>query len=328
MNSERSDRRRQCRLGHKHRYLSSELKICNRFSRKSVAQSISGSVFQKFCKFFLFFAKWLTFLVNRPNEWRESPFDWHWYRLRHLSAEVWLTASDYSRRQPMGDRYPSVTIQVQSTNYMSLVLSQANCPNMKPPKLPGTEKFKFSDKKYIECRKGSVNSDDMSSAIDSSNFIRGIPSRSTCPTSSMSGSLSSQTHFSRSDAKRKAILPITSHMTSRVLTLTNLPLDSFDIRDLHSSSSRYRASKSSGESRSPSNTASTSRVSLFSDCSGSQCSSSQPSPRSLCSPVDRSLSPLTPCQWAKDAHRLSTSSQSSWEDCPEIHEPFWMSRKK
>jgi hypothetical protein len=45
----------------------------------------------------------------------------------------------------------------------------------------------------------------------------------------------------------------------------------------------------------------------------------------LCSPLDRSI---TSSHWAKNAHRLSTSSQSSWEDSPDNSpESIWISRK-
>ena len=228
----------------------------------------------------------------------------------------------------MGDNFFKLKFQVKSKNSENLFkLCSLSDSTMKPPKLPGTEKFKFSDKKYTEYRKGSINSEKIESSVDSSNFIRGISSRSTCPTTTSMTSFSSQPHFSRTDSRRKPILPISSRMTSRVLTLTHLPLDTFDIRDSRGRHNYTNGAKISVpcDSRVPTNTTSTSRVSLFSDYSGSHCSSSQPSPRSLCSPLDRSL---TPSQWAKNAHRLSTSSQSSWEDCPETHESFWISRKK
>ncbi len=204
---------------------------------------------------------------------------------------------------------------------------------MKPPKLPGTEKFKFSDKKYNDSQKSSTVSNNNNNSSNSSNFIRGISSRSTCPSTPSVNGLTIEPTFNRLDSKRKPILPISSRMTSRVLTLTHLPLDSFDIRDLNTcqrtknSCNNYVTAGNLSvprDSRAPTIT-STSRVSLFSDCSGSHCSSSQPSPRSLCSPLDRSL---TPSQWAKNAHRLSTSSQSSWEDSPEsCSESVWIPRK-
>jgi len=202
--------------------------------------------------------------------------------------------------------------------------SELNYNNMKPPNIPGTEKFRFSDKKYNHFHRDAVNSD--STSMNSCQFLRGIPSRSTCPSTPSIPDPTSQALFSRSDSRRKPILPISSRMTSRVLTLTHLPLDSFDIRDFSGNSRKHynNGVKLSVpcDSRAP-NTTSTSRVSLFSDYSGSQCSS-QPSPRSLCSPLDRSL---TPSQWAKNAHRLSTSSQSSWEDGPDPHDTLWTANK-
>ncbi|XP_054167239.1 uncharacterized protein LOC128964633 [Oppia nitens] len=212
---------------------------------------------------------------------------------------------------------------------------------MKPPNIPGAEKFKFSDKKYLTIHdNNNSNSNDCNndSAINVSNFLRGIPSRSTCPLSSSSASSAATSpmtandgqpiSFSRSDNKRKPIFPISSRMTSRVFTLTHLPLESFDIRDYTNTGSlhkhylngaKYSSVSSDPRSLDATNSSSASRVSLFSDLSGSQCSS-HPSPRSLCSPVDRSL---TPSQWAKSAHRLSTSSQSSWEDGPDNADQFW-----
>ncbi len=200
---------------------------------------------------------------------------------------------------------------------------------MKPPKLPGTEKFKFSDKKYDNSLKSESKYNNDDNICDSPNFMRGIPSRSTCPSSS----LTTPPTFNRFDSKRKPILPISSRMTSRVLTLTHLTSDSFDIRDYHSCQKPLKSYNNylnasvtpvSCASRTPTITTA-SRVSLVSDSSGSRCSSSQPSPRSLCSPLDRSI---TSSHWAKNAHRLSTSSQSSWEDSPDNSpESIWISRK-
>ncbi len=193
---------------------------------------------------------------------------------------------------------------------------------MKPPKLPGTEKFKFSDKKYNDSQKSSTVSNNNNSS-NSPNFIRGISSRSTCPSTPSVNGITIEPTFNRLDSKRKPILPISSRMTSRVLTLTHLN----SCQRTKNSCNNYVTTGNLSvprDSRAPTTT-STSRVSLFSDCSGSHCSSSQPSPRSLCSPLDRSL---TPSQWAKNAHRLSTSSQSSWEDSPEsCSESVWIPRK-
>lgn len=223
----------------------------------------------------------------------------------------------------MGDNFLSVEIEFESITALN--------NNMKPPKLPGTEKFKFSDRKYSDCRKGSTSCEVNNNSNNSSNFVRGIPSRSTCPTTTSLSISKTEPTLNRYDSKRKPILPISSRMTSRVLTLTHLPLDSFDIRDLSSCRkpsnycNNYVTAEKSRDLRAPTVTSAASRVSLFSDCSGSHCSSSQPSPRSLCSPLDRSH---TPSHWAKSAHRLSTSSQSSWEDIPDSsHETLWLSRK-
>lgn len=197
---------------------------------------------------------------------------------------------------------------------------------MKPPKLPGTEKFKFSDKKYSDSQSSRSATITHNNDTNASNFIRGIPSRSTCPSNSSVPVLTTEQTLNRYDSKRRPILPISSRMTSRVLTLTQLSLDSFDIRDrdLHSYKRSSKGHNSylsasvtpvSCTSRT-STTTSTSRLSLFSDSLGSHCSS-EPSPRSLSSPLDRS-------HWANSAHRLSTSSQSSWEDGPES---IWVSTK-
>ena len=208
---------------------------------------------------------------------------------------------------------------------------------MKPPKLPGTEKFKFCDKKYEELRKNSsVNSDSVTKPLLSSNFIRGIPSRSTCPSRPLSMTNSSETAspFIRYDSIRRPVFPISTRMSSRVLTLTHLPLDSFDIRDSNPwnrSSNQIvknsrRLSIATCNSRREASLMNGSRVSLLSDSSSgsnSTSSSAQPSPRPS---FDRSLYPT---KWVKSAHRLSTSSQSSCVSTSgsESSESFWISRK-
>lgn len=208
---------------------------------------------------------------------------------------------------------------------------------MKPPKLPGTEKFKFSDKRYEELRqKSSANDDSVPKTVFPPNsFVRGIVSRSTCPSRPTSlSTCDSPPPFVRYDSIRKPIFPISTRMSARVLTLTHLPLDSFDLR--HSNLSNRSLSKISPNSRRMSIACDSreaslitgSRMSLLSNSSGSQsCASSapsaQPSPRPS---LDRSLCPT---KWMKSAHRLSTASQSSCETTSglELSENFWFNRK-
>lgn len=223
---------------------------------------------------------------------------------------------------------------------MSVRVELTSSSTMKPPKLPGAEKFKFADKRHEECA--------MTAAINCSNlspsFIRGLPSRSTCPspTSALSSlsscgaaSLPSQPSYRRYESKRRPVLPISGRMASRVLTITNIQTNHFDIRDMNVYKIPANVNVSVTVTSVPVSTSimtptttSGSRVSVLSDSSGSQCSSSsvQTSPRSLGSPLDRSL---TPSQWARNAHRLSTSSQSSWEDGPESgpESTLWITRK-
>ena len=207
-------------------------------------------------------------------------------------------------------------------------------PTMKPPKLPGTEKFKFSDKRYEELRqKSSANSESVPKTVFPSNsFVRGIASRSTCPSRPTSlNTCDSPSPFVRYDSIRKPFFPISTRMSARVLTLTHLPLDSFDLR--HSNLSNKSSTKCVTNSRRmsiacdsrESSLITGSRMSLLSNSSGSHSSSSsaQPSPRPS---LDRSLCPT---KWIKSAHRLSTASQSSCETTSgsEMSESFWFTRK-
>ncbi|RWS10629.1 uncharacterized protein B4U79_12350 [Dinothrombium tinctorium] len=120
---------------------------------------------------------------------------------------------------------------------------------MRPPKLPGAEKFKFADKTKTSGDDTSSTSSSGSSSQDSCSspattmFIRGHLTRNTCPpvTSSAGGfnanhATSNVLHSFdcyRSDSRRHAFLPITSPMTSRVLSSTDLPLKSFYITESH-----------------------------------------------------------------------------------------------
>ena len=204
---------------------------------------------------------------------------------------------------------------------------------MKPPKLPGTEKFKFCDKKYEELRKNSsINNSD---SVLSSNFIRGITSRNTCPSRpiTMTNRSDTPSPFIRYDSIRRPVFPISTRMSSRVLTLTHLPLDSFDLRNCNSSTRsavqnvrNTRRLSIACDSRRESSQLNGSHVSLLSDSSSetiSPSSSAQPSPRPS---IDRSLCPT---KWVKSSHRLSTSSQFSCVSTSgsESSESYWISRK-
>ncbi|RWS26050.1 uncharacterized protein B4U80_09228 [Leptotrombidium deliense] len=115
---------------------------------------------------------------------------------------------------------------------------------MRPPKLPGAEKFKFADKTKSSIDDTSSTGSSGSSSRDSCSspaanmFIRGHLTRSTCPSVSSTNTFNVNSNnghhsldFCRSDSRRRAILPITSPMTSRVLSSTDLPLNSFYIQD-------------------------------------------------------------------------------------------------
>lgn len=128
---------------------------------------------------------------------------------------------------------------------------------MKPPKLPGAEKFKFwkftsdSDSNH-DC--GLIDCAD--NGHDNHIIITSTLPRTTCSllsrtklirhysSSSSSSSDDDDHHHShlhsqprslfslQSDCgRRKVVLPITSRLTAKVLALTDLPLDSFLIKD-------------------------------------------------------------------------------------------------
>ncbi|XP_023213660.1 uncharacterized protein LOC111616485 [Centruroides sculpturatus] len=81
---------------------------------------------------------------------------------------------------------------------------------MKHPRLPGAEKFKFSN----------TDEDDQHDSAAVS-FVRGGQFRNSCPPSIRPG------NFSRTEPKRRPVIPITSK-TSRVLCNTGLELSSLD----------------------------------------------------------------------------------------------------
>lgn len=134
---------------------------------------------------------------------------------------------------------------------------------MKPPKLPGAEKFKFADKIHEKCTTAMTTATfDFQSAnisVSPASFIRGLPSRSTCPISSstLSSSPISSSINSSSGAvslpltvqppieylnnryetkRRRAVVPISGRIASRVLTITTsdytMPNNHIEIRDL------------------------------------------------------------------------------------------------
>ncbi|XP_054167335.1 uncharacterized protein LOC128964724 [Oppia nitens] len=191
---------------------------------------------------------------------------------------------------------------------------------MKPPKLPGTEKFKFSDKKFEELCKNSSNTinttnnnnnnnNSFTTITKSSNFIRGVSSRNTCPANCLTNYTNGQSSpFVRYESIRKPILPITSRMSSTVLKLSHLPINSMDMRctntfDLNKNFGKLSITCDSRLSK----TNTGSRMSLISTFSMSSESSSSSTARLS----RRQDCPTNPLKWTKYNHRLSTSSESS-----------------
>ena len=126
---------------------------------------------------------------------------------------------------------------------------------MKPPKLPGVEKFKFWDKSLLEdddeidssSPHNTRSNAPGSYSVPHSVFIRGHVIRNTCPTlpqkSVFCDIMDSSNHevyhslptYCRDTRRRKVILPISSRLAAKVLSSTDLPLGLFDIRDYHKS---------------------------------------------------------------------------------------------
>lgn len=183
-------------------------------------------------------------------------------------------------------------------------------------------------------------------------FVRGRPGRQTCPPpgshyhhhpivdcgpnsmpygSNNAQSSNSTLSFHRHDHKRKPILPISGRLTSRVLTLTHLPLDSFEVRDpllLKMRKPQLTGSTMSCGSVDSGTGSNNGLLNSPSDAASSSSASSSPSttssPRSTTSSyhsADSITVTTRASQWGKskstngaasNVHRLSTSSQSSW----------------
>jgi len=260
---------------------------------------------------------------------------------------------------------------------------------MKPPRLPGTEKFRFCDKKFEQPKVCSLGEGRQNGGSDCgvqlnrqdsillSLHTRALSNHSLCSCSEKSENKNSLLvtdavdHFishvnipaTRMEHKRKPNLPISSRLTSRVYTLTHciarleesdvyyrnkamsiysqykpvlanpllvrlsrthfpeefncLPLLSLSTQDSSLEKAKCRLHVDDNLIHASTNLMinSTSHTSLMSDESSTSISSVQPPECEDPSPYHSfSSSPID--HWAKHVRqsRLSTSSQSSWED--------------
>lgn len=182
---------------------------------------------------------------------------------------------------------------------------------MRPPKLPGAEKFRFSGRSLSPNNTSSTETVDITDSSVAGVFIRASLARKTCPLlSSSSNSLQKdvlvdlinsrepislnmfsgeyhneypneysnayQTDY-RSEYRKKVKLPITSRITSKVLALANLPLDAFDIIDYYTCS-KFKLTK---------------KLKIDSRTAQSIRSSNASLESSICSDQDSSLSHLS-----------------------------------